>query len=49
VSDRTAFFTTEISGDGDRTGILVEVDRTAQMFSAPSDRRTEDYITGRFG
>jgi len=49
VSDRTAFFTTEVTGEGDRTGILVEVDRTAQIFSTPSDRRTEDYITGRFG
>jgi phosphate transport system ATP-binding protein len=49
VSDRTAFFTTEVGQDGDRTGILVEVDRTAQLFSAPADRRTEDYITGRFG
>jgi phosphate transport system ATP-binding protein len=49
VSDRTAFFTTQVGEDGDRTGVLVEVDRTAQIFSAPSDRRTEDYITGRFG
>jgi phosphate transport system ATP-binding protein len=49
VSDRTAFFTTQVGDDGDRTGVLVEVDRTAQIFSAPSDRRTEDYITGRFG
>jgi phosphate transport system ATP-binding protein len=49
VSDRTAFFTTEVGTEGDRTGVLVEVDRTAQIFSAPADRRTEDYITGRFG
>ncbi len=49
VSDRTAFFTTEVGNEGDRTGVLVEVDRTAQIFSAPADRRTEDYITGRFG
>jgi phosphate transport system ATP-binding protein len=49
VSDRTAFFTTEVTDDGDRTGILVEVDDTARLFSTPADRRTEDYITGRFG
>ena len=50
VSDRCAFFTTEVSEGGDqRTGILVEYDRTQQMFSAPSDERTENYITGRFG
>jgi phosphate transport system ATP-binding protein len=50
VSDRTAFFTTEVNPDSDRrTGVLVEVDATKKMFSAPSDERTEAYITGRFG
>jgi phosphate transport system ATP-binding protein len=50
VSDRTAFFTTEINTESDRrTGVLVEFDSTQKMFSAPSDKRTEDYITGRFG
>ena len=50
VSDRTAFFTTEINTESDRrTGVLVEFDTTQKMFSAPSDGRTEDYITGRFG
>jgi phosphate transport system ATP-binding protein len=50
VSDRTAFFTTEVSEDGDRrTGVLVEYDRTEKMFSNPSDERTENYVTGRFG
>ncbi len=50
VSDLTAFFTAEVSGDGaERTGVLVEFDRTERIFTAPSDRRTEDYITGRFG
>jgi phosphate transport system ATP-binding protein len=48
VSDRTAFFTAEVT-DGDRVGVLVEVDRTERMFTNPSDPRTEDYITGRFG
>jgi len=50
VSDRTAFFTAEAAeGSGDRTGLLVEYDRTDALFTHPSDRRTEDYITGRFG
>ncbi|MGC1512719.1 MAG: phosphate ABC transporter ATP-binding protein PstB [Acidimicrobiales bacterium] len=50
VSDRCAFFTTEVSERGDRrTGILVEYDRTQHMFSTPRDERTENYITGRFG
>ena len=50
VSDRTAFFTTEVNPDSDRrTGILVEYDRTDKIFSNPTDQRTEDYVTGRFG
>jgi phosphate transport system ATP-binding protein len=50
VSDRTAFFTTEVSPDSDRrTGVLVEFDRTQKIFSNPSDQRTEQYVTGRFG
>jgi phosphate transport system ATP-binding protein len=50
VSDRTAFFTAEAAeGSGDRTGLLVEYDRTDSLFTHPADKRTEDYITGRFG
>jgi phosphate transport system ATP-binding protein len=50
VSDRTAFFTARPDETtGNRTGLLVEFDRTAQIFSNPSDKRTEDYISGRFG
>ena len=50
VSDRTAFFTTEVNTENDRrTGVLVEFDRTQKMFSNPSDDRTEAYVTGRFG
>ena len=50
VSDRTAFFTTEVSSESDtRTGLLVECDTTDKMFSNPSDERTENYVTGRFG
>jgi phosphate transport system ATP-binding protein len=50
VSDMTAFYATEIDSAGDRrTGLLVEFDQTERIFSNPSDKRTEDYITGRFG
>jgi phosphate transport system ATP-binding protein len=50
VSDRTAFFTTEVNPDSDRrTGTLVEFDDTRKIFSNPRDERTEAYVTGRFG
>ena len=49
VSDRTAFFTVEVSETGQRTGIVVEFDRTETIFTNPKDPRTEDYVTGRFG
>jgi len=50
VSDRTAFFTTEVDSKfGLRTGTLVEHNATEKIFSNPSDERTERYITGRFG
>jgi phosphate transport system ATP-binding protein len=49
VSDRTAFFTVEVSDDGARTGTVVEFDDTQKIFTNPSDKRTEDYVTGRFG
>ena len=50
VSDRCAFFTTEVNETSDtRTGVLVEIDRTDKIFSNPADERTENYITGRFG
>jgi phosphate transport system ATP-binding protein len=48
VADMTAFFSLEVR-DGDRAGILVEYDETAKIFTHPSDKRTEDYVTGRFG
>jgi phosphate transport system ATP-binding protein len=40
ISDKTAFFL---------NGVLVEVDETSTIFQNPTDKRTEDYITGRFG
>jgi phosphate transport system ATP-binding protein len=49
VSDRTAFFTAEVDDEGRRVGRLVEYDVTEKLFTAPSDPRTEGYITGRFG
>jgi len=50
VSDRTAFFTTEVNPESDRrTGVLVEFDDTQKIFSNPGDDRTEAYVTGRFG
>jgi phosphate transport system ATP-binding protein len=49
VSDRTAFFTAEVDDAGRRVGRLVEFDDTEKLFTAPSDPRTEGYITGRFG
>jgi len=49
VSDRTAFFTVEVNESGQRTGVVVEYDRTEVIFTNPSDKRTEDYVTGRFG
>jgi phosphate transport system ATP-binding protein len=49
ASDRTAFFTAEIDDEGRRVGRLIEMDNTEQLFTQPSDSRTEGYITGRFG
>jgi phosphate transport system ATP-binding protein len=46
VSDITAFFT--LRGPGE-PGHLVEVDTTQKIFTNPGEKRTEDYITGRFG
>jgi phosphate transport system ATP-binding protein len=48
VADMTAFFSLEVA-EGDRYGILVEYNETATIFTHPSDKRTEDYVTGRFG
>jgi len=45
VSDYTAFFNL----DDDRSGVMIEYGETSQIFTKPVDKRTEDYITGRFG
>jgi phosphate transport system ATP-binding protein len=50
VADMTAFFSVRVDEEHDRrTGILVEYDETNKIFTRPSDQRTEDYVTGRFG
>jgi len=50
VADMTAFFSVDVHPDGSgRHGVLVEYDATDRIFTNPSDRRTEDYVTGRFG
>ncbi len=46
VSDKTGFFSIDKTGD---PGRLIEYDDTQRIFSNPSQKRTEDYITGRFG
>ena len=48
VADMTAFFSLDVE-EGRRSGVLVEYDTTEKLFTNPSDKRTEDYVTGRFG
>ena len=48
VADLTAFFSLEVD-ETRRSGVLVEYDATDKIFTNPSDQRTEDYVTGRFG
>jgi phosphate transport system ATP-binding protein len=49
VSHYTSFFTAEVDSAGVRHGRLVEFNDTSRLFTNPVDKRTEDYITGRFG
>jgi len=50
VSDMTAFFTVELHDEGrHRTGAVVEYGETDKIFTNPDDKRTEDYVTGKFG
>jgi phosphate transport system ATP-binding protein len=50
VSDMTAFFTVELHDEGkSRTGAVVEYAETDKIFTNPDDKRTEDYVTGKFG
>ena len=49
VADMTAFFSISRGAEGERWGELIEYDATEKIFTNPSDKRTEDYVTGRFG
>jgi phosphate transport system ATP-binding protein len=49
VAEMTAFFSLQVEDDGSRHGILVEYDSTEKIFTQPADKRTEGYVTGRFG
>lgn len=47
ASDFTAMMM--LSGEGERSGTVIEFDKTNRIFTNPKDKRTEDYVTGRFG
>ena len=47
ASDYTAMMM--LSGNGERSGTVIEFDETHRIFTVPKDKRTEDYVTGRFG
>ena len=47
ASDYTAMMM--LSGNGERSGTVIEFDDTKKIFTMPKDKRTEDYVTGRFG
>jgi phosphate transport system ATP-binding protein len=47
ASDYTAMMM--LSGEGERSGTVIEFDETNKIFTTPKDKRTEDYVTGRFG
>jgi phosphate transport system ATP-binding protein len=47
ASDYTAMMM--LSGEGERSGTVIEFDNTHRIFTNPKDKRTEDYVTGRFG
>jgi phosphate transport system ATP-binding protein len=47
ASDYTAMMM--LSKDGERSGTVIEFDATQRIFTNPKDKRTEDYVTGRFG
>jgi phosphate transport system ATP-binding protein len=49
VADMTAFFSISGVEEGQRHGVLVEYDETEKIFTNPGEKRTEDYVTGRFG
>ncbi len=49
IADMTAFLSISRGDEGQRFGELIEYDATEKIFTAPSNKKTEDYVTGRFG
>lgn len=49
ASDKTAFFNVEANEKGQRTGYIVEYDRTEVIFQSPRHAATQEYVSGRFG
>ena len=49
ASDRTAFYNVQANEKGQRTGYIVEYDRTEVIFQSPKDKATQEYVSGRFG
>jgi phosphate transport system ATP-binding protein len=49
VADMTAFFNADATDKGSRFGYLVEYDKTYNIFNAPQQQSTQDYVSGRFG
>jgi phosphate transport system ATP-binding protein len=49
VSDRTAFLIVQLDEDEARQGRMIEYDETEKIFTNPSDKRTEDYVSGKVG
>jgi len=49
VSDKTAFLMVEVDEHDNKSGTVVEYDSTEKIFTGPSDKRTEDYVTGKMG
>ncbi|HTL89324.1 MAG TPA: phosphate ABC transporter ATP-binding protein PstB [Leptolyngbya sp.] len=49
ASDYTAFYNVEANAKGQRTGFIVEYDRTERIFQSPQEQATQAYVSGRFG
>ena len=49
IAESAFFSLSQPDERGDRSGVLVEYDATQKIFTSPSEQRTEDYVTGRFG
>ena len=49
ASDFTAFYNVEANAKGQRTGYIVEYERTEMIFQSPKHQATQEYVSGRFG